>query len=490
MKHFRLFIILLLAGCCSLTNAQTTYNDTVRSHTWSMHLQLGASNHHDMRGDQYVGNRHSAPLANIGVAYNLSPAWRIGFNMGYTYLHCLERYQAPLASALFGFSTPIEYRDRNITHLLVTDLMLEYNLMDLKHQRRVQRLNIWLGVGVGYLHGWNSHTVNGRFVTTGTPEYHFTEQQTSHVQSDALCIPISLAVERDLSPNWTVGVNGQYRAVPLNIEHTPHGLWNLTAVVRYNWGGHKTKQDETSGMMMQKLLESYRDQAQYRDLLRQAAADNSRLTDEQQAMRSEQEALRRERDSLLRENDRLTEVVIDLRDERARLRKEVGPTKAAAAKKVSQEVQQTADTLDSPAPTAQPVPAKAKQTATAIPATAATTPTEDNDDPEENSDDLGDTNIYFAINSARLNESSLATIRAIAEELQEHPEKRIYIIGYSSSTGSAAYNLSLSKDRIKAVRNALVRAGVKNNQIVGSRANGKTRMGKGAKSRRVSILIK
>jgi outer membrane protein OmpA-like peptidoglycan-associated protein len=67
----------------------------------------------------------------------------------------------------------------------------------------------------------------------------------------------------------------------------------------------------------------------------------------------------------------------------------------------------------------------------------------------------------FAIDSARLESSSLPLCDQIAAVLAAHPElTRIRIEGHTDDTGHHAYNLKLSQRRAEAVREALVARGV------------------------------
>ena len=84
----------------------------------------------------------------------------------------------------------------------------------------------------------------------------------------------------------------------------------------------------------------------------------------------------------------------------------------------------------------------------------------------------------------------METIRAVGSLLKANPKKKVFIIGYASSTGNVDYNHRLSEDRIYAVRKALLRAGARPGQFIGDRANGKDNMGASANNRKVKILIK
>lgn len=68
--------------------------------------------------------------------------------------------------------------------------------------------------------------------------------------------------------------------------------------------------------------------------------------------------------------------------------------------------------------------------------------------------------IYFQQGSATVNPSDRDTLAKIQKFLQQHPRKRIKIIGHSDRIGEAAFNQQLALRRAEAVRDALVLAGI------------------------------
>ena len=452
-------IIFLFVGIAMLTQAQTTYNDTVRTDRFSVQMQLGLSNYANMRGKQYIGSRKAAPLISFGAAYNLDAAWRFDFNIGYSYLYCsADNVLAKPPQSTYLGEQPCT--DRNLTHLLFADVNAAYNLMEISHLRELQKLNVWLGVGLGLMRGWNHHEQTWEIENaTGS----WTEVKSRDIRPNTIYLPFTLMAEYDIMPELTLGLSMQYRALPLKRIHTPKSMWYTAVTVRYNIG---IKRTDNSSMVMQKLLESYRDQAQYRDLLRQAADDNNALIDKQTELRDSNEML-------IRENDSLVDLIIDLRDERSRLRQQVN------------------------AQTATPEPAEVVETATSE-ATIAMATTEpeatqaatESKKKETANASLGDTCIYFGVSSSEISAEGLETIQAVGNLLKQNPKKKVFIIGYASSTGNADYNRRLSEDRIYAVRKALLRAGARPGQFIGDRANGNENMGAAANNRKVKILIK
>lgn len=66
--------------------------------------------------------------------------------------------------------------------------------------------------------------------------------------------------------------------------------------------------------------------------------------------------------------------------------------------------------------------------------------------------------IYFTFNSARLDASARRTVKSMAHAISKN--NLTTVIGYADRAGSEGYNLSLSRKRALAVKNALIQEGV------------------------------
>ena len=65
--------------------------------------------------------------------------------------------------------------------------------------------------------------------------------------------------------------------------------------------------------------------------------------------------------------------------------------------------------------------------------------------------------VRFTINSAKISREEMVNVYNMAEYLKANPDQNIVIVGYADKdTGTSAYNMSLSKRRAEAVRDALV----------------------------------
>ncbi|WNW11376.1 OmpA family protein [Pseudomonas sp. DTU_2021_1001937_2_SI_NGA_ILE_001] len=74
--------------------------------------------------------------------------------------------------------------------------------------------------------------------------------------------------------------------------------------------------------------------------------------------------------------------------------------------------------------------------------------------------------VLFDYNKAELKPGAQGNIFKLAQFLQENPDRKVIVEGYTDSTGSASYNQQLSERRADSVRAALVRAGVDPTRVV------------------------
>ncbi len=74
--------------------------------------------------------------------------------------------------------------------------------------------------------------------------------------------------------------------------------------------------------------------------------------------------------------------------------------------------------------------------------------------------------VLFATNKSDLKSSGLANINKLAQFLQQNPDRKVIVEGYTDSTGSDSYNQSLSERRAGSVQMALIRMGIDPARIV------------------------
>ena len=83
-------------------------------------------------------------------------------------------------------------------------------------------------------------------------------------------------------------------------------------------------------------------------------------------------------------------------------------------------------------------------------------------------------NIFFETNSFELKEESNAELQTMLELMQKNPTLRVEISGHTDNIGKDDYNISLSENRAKSVRQWLVDKGIDTQRIV-AKGYGKTK---------------
>lgn len=68
--------------------------------------------------------------------------------------------------------------------------------------------------------------------------------------------------------------------------------------------------------------------------------------------------------------------------------------------------------------------------------------------------------VLFDLDKADLKPAGMSGVRKLAEFLNDNPERKVVVEGYTDSTGSDSYNQQLSERRAESVYRALTRAGV------------------------------
>jgi outer membrane protein OmpA-like peptidoglycan-associated protein len=76
---------------------------------------------------------------------------------------------------------------------------------------------------------------------------------------------------------------------------------------------------------------------------------------------------------------------------------------------------------------------------------------------------IGD--VLFATDRAELNANGVATVRKLAEVMQQNPGRTVLVEGFTDSTGSTAHNQDLSERRAQAVAQALTGLGVPRERV-------------------------
>jgi len=104
-------------------------------------------------------------------------------------------------------------------------------------------------------------------------------------------------------------------------------------------------------------------------------------------------------------------------------------------------------------------------------------------------------NLQFEVGKEVIKPTSFASLNILSQTLKDAPEWTLKLSGHTDNTGSAAFNLNLSKKRAEAVKNYLVAQGIDPKRIttegLGSTkpiASNDTAQGREA-NRRVEFLV-
>ncbi len=427
MRIKRLTLAVAVLATAATLQAQT-YNDTVRTHTWSVYIQGGGTLYHGMRGmDEIAKRKHIMPFGGVGVKYNIKPWVRLGLNLEYDMLRSLDKgmlstttnrgYEIKDPSTGKTYPTTLEtkmdrFQNRYTMQYAMADLNVDFNIMEFWHNRKAQQLNLWLGVGVGYLRGWsrNSTTFSYREMAVAKGEGYYNVYTHNYMKShafndhvDAMYIPTTLSLEYDLSSRWTAGVFGRYSCLPLNKDLTPKGMYSAGVVLRFNF--------------VSKVMPSNKARY-YRALCEQAemkAAYEQQLQDK------------------LRENESLA-------------------SQLSASKKDNAELKAMLDDC-------------------------------------EKSKKLTSYDVYFTLNKSNITTQEKIRLRNFIQRLKEQGNYKLTIIGEASSDGPSSKNYKLSEERLNNVVDYLKKRGIEDFSIKLEKAIGDSNDCPKEECRRVQITV-
>ena len=427
MRIKRLTLAVAVLATAATLQAQT-YNDTVRTHTWSVYIQGGGTLYHGMRGmDDIAKRKHIMPFGGVGVKYNIKPWVRLGLNLEYDMLRSLDKgmlstttnrgYEIKDPSTGKTYPTTLEtkmdrFQNRYTMQYAMADLNVDFNIMEFWHNRKAQQLNLWLGVGVGYLRGWsrNSTTFSYREMAVAKGEGYYNVYTHNYMKShafnehvDAMYIPATLSLEYDLSSRWTAGVFGRYSYLPLNKDLTPKGMYSAGVVLRFNFVSKVMPSNKA------RYYQALRDQAEMK------AAYEQQLQDRQ------------------RENESLA-------------------SQLSASKKDNAELKAMLDDC-------------------------------------EKSKKLTSYDVYFTLNKSNITTQEKIRLRNFIQRLKSQGSYKLTIIGEASSDGPSSKNYKLSEERLNNVVYYLKKQGIEDFSIKLEKAIGDSNDCPKEECRRVQITV-
>lgn len=422
--------LLCVAATCMVaaTLRAQTYNDSVRTHTWSVYMQGGISGHHGVRSPLFDRSKQMiAPDLNLGMKYNIKPWVRVGANIGYTRMNATDKTILSQSSTQSGYPIgdhigTLEVRsdrlqNRNKADLLGLDVNADFNILDIWHNRKLQWMNLYAGIGVGYMHGWNRNVQTTSFNETGIAQgdgyynvytHAYMESDSFRSQFNALYIPLSLSWEFDVHRRLTLGVIGQYKWIPTKADFSPKGIYSVGVVVRYNFVKSKSKVQQERIDYLNRRIEQ----------AKAACAETTAAL--QRKAEAETEALKRREKELERQ--------------------------LAECQRSNAEKQPAAV------------------------------------------DGAGSTAIYFDHNSDKLSPVNTERLRALAEQLKANDQRQIMLIGSANTVGADGVNRRLSDKRVNAVKKALTDAGIDDTRFKSSLSLGAYNMTADPECRRVIVV--
>lgn len=412
------------AFLATVTLQAQTYNDTVRTRTWSVYVQGGISGYHGVRSDLFDNSKRTiSPDINLGVKYNIKPWVRVGVNAGYTMLKSTNKSVLSFTATtpdfeVGGQKTTLETKsDRlqnyNSMNLLGLDANVDFNILQIWPERQAQWVNLYAGVGLGYMHGWNKNSqtwsYNERAVAEGDGYYHvythsYMNSHHDKTQFDALYLPLSLSLEFDVMRQLTLGAIAQYKYLPMKKDFSPKGIYSAGVVVRYNFVTSKSK------------------------LQRQQIADlNSQLNASRSDCDNEKIALQRKAKE---DEGKLRAQAADLKQQLEDCGKNVVVTKEGETCSI----------------------------------------------------------VFFDNDSWALSTESTDRLEKLTEQLKVNPEMKVLLVGSASAVGSTERNRKLSDNRLDSVKQYLLGHGISGNRFYSQVSLGDKDMPNNADCRRVIII--
>lgn len=231
-----------------------TYNAKAQTAALSVYVEGGTSGYYGVRSALFDNSKMSiAPDFDLGAKFNVKPWMRVGLNVGYTMMKSTNKTitSSTITDNDFmvgGHATTLETKidclqNRNDAHLLGVDINADFNILNLWPNRNTKWINLYAGVGVGYMHGWNRNLQTNSYsesaIAKGEGYYNvynhmYLKSFSDNAQFNTLYVPVSLSIEFDVFSQFTICAIVQSKSLPINVELTPKGIFNSGIVVRYN----------------------------------------------------------------------------------------------------------------------------------------------------------------------------------------------------------------------------------------------------------------
>ena len=254
----RLKTILILSAALAVipftVNAQEKGYGAYRTNSWSLYGEGGATWVHGlgMKDVSAAPFTDFYPEFGAGLTYNIRPWVRLGLNYdwsGFTREQRLGEFEpVDITAGPDGYSLTeqgggLAYAKMN-TRYHALDLMAEFNIMEIWKNRSSKRFNLYAGVGGGYMLSYgNTYSISMGHEkwSEGYAEQIHTWLKAKNEGSDwkGAYVPAALTAEYDISPVFTIGVQGNYKYLLNKADLAPAGIVTASLVLRVNLLGKR-----------------------------------------------------------------------------------------------------------------------------------------------------------------------------------------------------------------------------------------------------------
>ena len=239
MKRLLTFITGAFLATAAFAQVEVQDYDALRTNTWSLYFKGGATT---VFGGDLIENINPvlgtkiAPMAGVGIDYNIRPWVRLGLGYEFSQYKRDQRLNAVQADGL-------TYRHLDVlAHH--ADLTVDFNLMELAANRDCKKFNLYLGTGFGYLSGiGNDYTIkvgaNQNVVNGVSVNSFWLRAQNGRVKVGSPYIPLNLSADYDFSPRFTMGVEAGAKYLLSSDQYLPKLSAFAGLTLRFNLVGKK-----------------------------------------------------------------------------------------------------------------------------------------------------------------------------------------------------------------------------------------------------------
>lgn len=242
MKRLLTIIAGALLTVTAFAQVEVENYDALRTNTWSPYVKAGVSlaTGGDFKNVSASWPTYIAPMAGLGIDYNILPWVRVGLG----YEASLYKREQRLGTIDADGTT---FRNLGVLYHGV-DLTADFNIMEIWKDRACKGFNIYLGTGIGYMFAYgNKYDIKMGFKETvdptpNTDNYKVEAWVTAHnepVKFGSPYVPANLSFEFDVNPRLTLGLEAGVRYLIGKDAYMPKLVENCGVTLRWNLVGLK-----------------------------------------------------------------------------------------------------------------------------------------------------------------------------------------------------------------------------------------------------------